>query len=234
MSALQGRLALPPVMAPRTLRSPGRQDSSGTVISRGLHLHSLLLTAAAYSSRSQMQTSKDILLTVDSILSRTPGFSRNRWRKVTQGMPLITLEKPGVESKPQSSPTGQPAGLGPDCAGAGAAPRRPQLQGKSSRRHDPAGLRWVGLAAVWASHSGLAEWGPRPLPDPGSGPLPTPLAHLRSPDSSRPQASAHAGGRPWPSLSEAGQAVPHDTPGSAFPCRHSGARPRWPASRCCW
>lgn len=29
------------------------------------------------------------------------------------------------------------------------------------------------------------------------------------------------------------EAVPHDTPGSAFSRRHRGARPRLPASRCC-
>lgn len=90
------------------------------------------------------------------------------------------------------------------------------------------GSRLFGLPTAASRSKDLA-----PYPDPGSGPLSTPLAHLRSPDSSRPQASAHPGGRPWPTLSEAGQAVPHDTPGSAFPCRHSGARPRRPASRCC-
>lgn len=71
------------------------------------------------------------------------------------------LEKPGVESarggKLPSSPTGQLAGLGPHCAGEGAAARRRQLQRKSPRRRDSAGIRWVRLAAGWASHSCLAE-----------------------------------------------------------------------------
>lgn len=50
-------------------------------------------------------------------------------------MPFITLEKPGVESarrgKLQSSLTGQPAGLGPHCAGAGAAPKAPSAAPKA-------------------------------------------------------------------------------------------------------
>lgn len=57
----------------------------------------------------------------------------------------ITLEKAGVESgrrrKAPAKPDRATGGPGPQCAGAGAAPRRPQLQGKSSRRDDPAGIR---------------------------------------------------------------------------------------------
>lgn len=158
----------------------------------------------------------------------------------SQGMPLITLEKPGVES------TGRLAEGNSSQARQGnrrvwdlTAQARERHLGALSCKENPAsgtipqpsggwGSRLFGLPTAASRSKDLA-----PYPDPGSGPLSTPLAHLRSPDSTRPQASAHPGGRPWPTLSEAGQAVPHDTPGSAFPCRHSGARPRRPASRCC-
>lgn len=53
--------------------------------------------------------------------------------------------------------------------------------------------------------------------------VPTARAHKRQPTQ---------GEGPGP-LSEAGQAVPRDTPGSAFSLRHRGARPGRPASRCC-
>ena len=148
-------------------------------------------------------------------------------------MPLIMLEKPGVESarggKLPSSPTGQLAGLGPHCAGEGAAARRRQLQRKSPRRRDSAGIRWVRLAAGWASHSCLAELRTSP-PTPTRKRaslhaigtrrgVPTARAHKR-----QPTQGEGPGPGPGP-LSEAGQAVPRDTPGSAFSRRHRGTRP---------
>lgn len=93
------------------------------------------------------------------------------------------------------------------------------------------GSRLAGLLIAASQSKDLA-----PYPAPRSWTLhatgtrsgvPTARAHKR-----QPTQGEGPGPGPGP-LSEAGQAVARDTPGSAFSLRHRGARPGRPAGRCC-
>ena len=247
MSALQGRLAL---------RRRWRRGLSGlladrmavvllidlhsfirslTVISRGLHLLSLLLTAAAYSSRSQMQTSKDILLTVDSILSRTPGFSRNRWRKVTSRGNAAHYPREAwrwVEApvKPDWATGGSGTWLRRRGSGTSApsAARKIQPQAWSRRRQVGGARGCLGFPQRPRGVRTSPPTRPRKRASPHATDTLTESRQLAPTSVSPPRRKALAlSVRGWSGCTSWYTWL-------CFSCRHSGARPRWPASRCCW